>query len=338
MTETKRYRTGMWFAEEPDFYNQKFSGRGWDLIFLEGKHSNGGTFSDGVIHHNKEIVICAKHWKTAQQASNLIFSSLILEIGDTMGGIMGDQQPIVYSEQEIFPENIPRYLVDNIENYHMNTPGLPTACLIALKASRNKRFSYAISKYKLSCDIFSTASVDLDPFHSKNLRLSPFVEDHIRFAASINLAYSALEDLKLQIKANAKNPSKTNDGKWNPKVKEDIERRLQEAGVDLNELFLWTVRGTSRKIDKERPPTAVSKPYRNSKTVRDIEVNIIDALNDASWLRNRTSAHGTSHLTPSLSPYDDANVQHLARRLILESLGYWRYQFKRHKIKPKLEK
>jgi len=335
MSEPKRYKTGMWFAEEPEYYSRKFSGKGWSLIFLEGKHSGGGTNSNGLIHPNKEIVVCAKHWKTAQQASNLIYSSLILETGDTMGGILRDQQPIVYSEHESFPTNAPRYLIDSIENYHMNTPGLSVACLIALKASRNKRFSYAISKYKLSCDIFSTAAVDLDPFHSENLRLSPFIEDHIRFAASINLAYSAIEDLQLQIKANNNNPSKTKDGNWNPEVKEDIEHRLQKAGVDTNELFLWNVRGTSSKIGKVRPPTAISKPYKSSKTVRDVEVNIIDALNDASWLRNRTSAHGTSHLTQSLSPYDVANVQHLTRRLILESLGYWRYYFKRHKEKTR---
>lgn len=331
MSEIKHYKTGMWFAEEPNYYKRNFIGRGWSLVFLEGKHSNGGTYSDGVLHRTKEIVICAKHWRTAQQASNLIFSSLILETGDTMGGILRDQQPIVYSEQEGLPEETPKYLADSITNYHLDTPGLSIACLIALKASRNKRFSYAISKYKLSCDTFSTATVDLDPFHSKNLRLSPFVEDHIRFSTSINLAYSAIEDLKFQIKANKANPSKLQDGSWNPNVKEDIERRLQDAGVNINELLLWSVRGTQRRIEKERPPIAISKPYRGSNTVKDVEVNIIDALNDASWLRNSATTHGSSHLTPSLSPYDVANVQHLSRRLILESLGYWRFYFKKHK-------
>ncbi|MDZ7741661.1 MAG: hypothetical protein U5Q03_07905 [Bacteroidota bacterium] len=275
----------------------------------------------------KKIVICAKHWKTAQQASNLIFSSLILHMGDTMGGILSDQQPIVYSEQDKLPKDLPTHLAEFIRNYHINTPGLSTACLIAIKASQNKRLLYAISKYKLSCEVYSTASVDLDPFYSENLKLSSFVEDHVRFATSINLAYSAIEDLQLQIKAGANNPSKIN-GVWNSKVKEDLGSRLLNSGININEQFLWSVRGTLRKIDKVRPPISVSKPYRSSKTVRDVEVNIIDALNDASWLRSKVSAHGASHLTPSLSPYDVANVQHLTRRLILESLGYWKFMKK----------
>ena len=332
MTETKQYKTGLWFAEEPEYYDRKFNGRGWSIIFLEGKHSDGGTYSNGEIHKNKEIVICSRHWKTAQQTSNLIFSSLILDMGDTMGGVLSNQQPIVYSEREKLPEDLPIHLIEFIKNYHMNTPGLSTACLIAMKACQKEQFLYAISKYKLSCEIYSTASVDLNPFHSENLKLSPFFEDHVRFATSINLAYSAIEDLELQIKANKENPSKSN-GKWNPKVKNDIESRLLNSGIDINELFLWHVRGTSRKIDKKRPPISVSKPYRSSKNVRDVEVNIIDALNDASWLRNKVSAHGFSRLTPSLSPYDVANVQHLARRLILESLGFWKYKFKEMKRK-----
>ncbi len=332
MTETKQYKTGLWFAEEPEYYDRKFNGRGWSIKFIEGKHSNSGIYSNGEFYKSKEIVICAKHWKTAQQASNLIFSSLILDMGNTMGGILSDQQPIVYSEQEKLPKDLPTHLAEFIRNYHNNTPGLSTACLIAIKASRNKKFLYAISKYKLSCEIYSTASVDLDPFHSENLRLSSFIEDHVRFATSINLAYSAIEDLQLQIKAGANNPSKT-DGVWNPKVKDDLELRLLKSGIDINELFLWNVRGTLRKIDKVRPPISVSKPYSSSKTVRDVEVKIIDALNDASWLRSKVSAHGVSHLTPSLSPYDVANVQHLTRRLIIESLGYWRFMTKKMKFK-----
>ena len=230
----------MWFAEVPEFYNRKFNGKGWSLVFLEGKHSGGGTWHNGKIYPNKEIIICAKHWKTAQQVSNLIYSSLVLVMGDTMNGMLNDRQPIVHSEQEKLPSDLPRYIFEVINSNHLVVPDLSTACLIALKASQNKRFLYAISKYKISCEIYSTASVDLDPFHSENLKLSPFCEDHVRFAASINLAYSAIEDMKLQIKANSSNPSKI-DGKWNPKVKDDIETRLKDSQIDINELFLWCV-------------------------------------------------------------------------------------------------
>jgi len=323
MTGIKQYKTGLRFAEEPAYYNQKFNGRGWNIVFIESDQNSGGTLYKGEFLSDKEIVICARNWKTAQQASNLIYSSLILVLGDTMNGMMSNR-PIVYSDQEDMSAIMTKQLLEMSKKYYMSTPGLATACLIALKASHRKQICYAITKYNLSCEIYSTASVDLDPFHSENMKLSPFYEDHIRFASSINLSYSAIEDLKLHIKANTNNPSKLPDGDWNPKVKNDIEVRLKKSGIDLNELLLWNVRGTTRRIDKERPPIAVSKPYRSSLSVRDVEVSIIDALNDVSWIRNKASAHGVSHLTPSLSPYDVANVQHLARRLIMESLGFWK--------------
>ncbi len=328
MTEVKQFKTGMWFAEEPEYYNHRFNGRGWNIIFIEGKLSDGGINVDGVTHRNKEIAICAKNWKTAQQATNLIYSSLVLEMSDTLGGIISSFSPVAYSEEEDMIENLPSSISETIKNHYLCNPDLSMACLIALKASYNKHFCYAISKYNLCCEIYSTASVDLDPFHSKNMNLSPFYDDHVRFASSITLAYSAIEELNLHIKASDKNPSKLPNGEWNPKVKSNLECRLSKAGVDNEELFLWNLRGPSRKIDKKRPPKAISRPYWSGSSVRDVEVNIIDAINDASWLRSRVSAHGFSQLTPSLSPYDVANVQHLARRLILESLGFWRYRFK----------
>lgn len=323
----------MWFAEEPDYYNRRFNGRGWSILFLEGKHSDSGTNVNGEIYKNKEIVICAKHWKTAQQATNLIHSSLILELGDTMSGMLSTNHPVAFSEHDDTFSTFPERIVHNLREYHMSTPSLSRACLIAMKASQNKRSCYAISKYNLSCDIYSTAAIDLDPFHSENLKLSPFYEDHVLFATCITLAYSAIEELNLQIKADAKNPSKLSRGEWNPKVRSNLENRLIGSGIDIHELFLWSVRGTPRKIDKKRSPKVISRPYRTGMSVRDVEVRIIDAINDASWLRSKISAHGFGQLTPSLSPYDVANVQHLARRLILESLGFWKYWIQEAKLK-----
>ena len=320
----------MWFAEEPAYYNQNFNGKGWSIIFCKGKESSGGTYLNDQFLGNKEITICARHWNTAQQASNLIYASLILERGDTMNGNISTQ-PVVYSEQEDMPHKMPKRIFDLIKNNFLITPSLSDACLIAVKASKSKHVCYAISKYKLSCEIYSPATIDLDPFHSENMKLSPFIEDHVLFSTSITLSYSAIEDLKLNLKASPQNPSKLSNGEWNPIVKNDLEQRLIKAGIDINEPLLWAVRGTPRKIDKLRPPIAVSKPYKSSKTVRDVEVRLIDALNDARWLRSKVATHGSTHLTPSLSPYDVANVQHLTRRLILESLGYWKYMYKKNK-------
>lgn len=319
MTMVKQYKTGMWIVEDPKFYKQKFNGSGWSLIF----HKDDSEFPK--FQNGKEIIIQAKNWKTAQQATNLIYASLVLILGDTLGGIL-NKKPVAFSEEEDLFSGMPKRLIGSIKDTYLHTPDLSIACLVALKVSRNKRHCYALAKYCLSCEIYSTPAIELDPFHSENLKLSPFFEDHIRFAACIILAYSSIEDLDLQIKASNENPSRLNNGEWNPAVKADIEERLTAAGINLDEFFLWTVRGTSRRINKKRPLKSKSKPYKLSRTVRDSEVNIIDALNDASWLRSKIAAHGSGKLTPSLSPYDVANVQHLARRLIMETLGFWRFK------------
>ena len=60
----------------------------------------------------------------------------------------------------------------------------------------------------------------------------------------------------------------------------------------------------------------------------DIYVKLIDAIAYASWLRSSVSAHRISRLSKSLTVYDVANIQHLARRLLLETLGFWNYHHK----------
>ena len=57
--------------------------------------------------------------------------------------------------------------------------------------------------------------------------------------------------------------------------------------------------------------------------VRDCEILLIDAINYVSWLRSKIASHKVDRDIKLLSVYDVDNAQHLARRLILESLGFW---------------
>ena len=234
--------------------------------------------------------------------------------------IRAEIENVIYTLKEM-----PKEQLGVFRGYSLYTPEISLACKIAVKASYNRHYCYALTKYYLSCYLYSTPIVELDPHHSPNLRLSPFYDDHVRFAASIILAYSAIEELDLQIKAGEKKPSKLPTGEWNPEVKNDLERRLQQSRIDLSESFLWSQRGPSRRIDRRRAPRSRSKASWARGLVRDAQVDLIDAISDASWLRSKVSAHGFTDLASSLSPYDVANVQHVARRLLLESLGFWRY-------------
>ena len=150
---------------------------------------------------------------------------------------------------------------------------------------------------------------------------------HVFYANAIIQAYSVIEELSLEIRASNKKPSLV-DGIWNPDVKNNLEGRLTSAVIDLSEDLLWNLRETPTKIERKRKPPALKKAEWASYEVRDVYIKIIDAIAYASWLRSTISSHKLSKLAKSLTIYDAANVQHLARRLLPETLGFWRYHQK----------
>jgi hypothetical protein len=122
-----------------------------------------------------------------------------------------------------------------------------------------------------------------------------------------------------------KNPSKLN-GTWNPVVRADVETRLGSAGINLSEHCSWNVRGKRTNIEKKKPPVIAKAAPWSAWRVRDGDMDLVDALDLSSFLRSKISAHRTDkRLLRVPSVYDVANAQFLARRLFLESLGFWRY-------------
>jgi hypothetical protein len=201
---------------------------------------------------------------------------------------------------------------------------LPLACEIGAKASRRLALTYAVTRYAFSMSICSVHGVDLEPWTAPHLALSRLPREHVEFCHAIVAAYSVVEDLGLSLRASPQNPSRIGN-KWNPVVRSNLEGRLDRAGVDLSETLLWTVRGTKRKLEKQRPlPDGFKTPWAAS-VVRDTEIPVVDAIAYAEWLRSAVASHATKELTAVLSLYDVINVQHLARRLLLESLGFWRW-------------
>jgi hypothetical protein len=198
--------------------------------------------------------------------------------------------------------------------------------MIAAKSSHRRAYQYALFKHLLSHEIFSTNVMDLDPSHWwPGQFVFPSAEHHVHCAYAIVTAYAVLEELSLELRASSKNPSKIG-GKWNPQVRNELEIRLRKAGVDLSETVLWTMRDTPTRVERVRSPRTQSKAEWAGWKIRDSEMEIVDAIAYASWLRSKLSAHRLRELAESLSYYDVSNVQHLARRLLLERLGFWRYE------------
>jgi hypothetical protein len=158
--------------------------------------------------------------------------------------------------------------------------------------------------------------MDLYPEYFK---LSKNPADHLRIAYAIILFYSVLEELGLEIRASAKNPSKIN-GIWNPPVKSDLVQRLISSNIDVNKKLTWILRSTPTKIEKFKKPEVGNKSEWSSLFIRDSEIDICDAISYASWLRSKIASHKLDNSFTSLSIYDVANINFLASYLLLSIL------------------
>lgn len=309
----KRYQTGLVVCSgEPEQPKFPINGAGWKATLSSKTHPR--------IRHGREVIIYANSWPTAQKALDLMCASLYLFGGDP---------PVFGSRTQLMAHNKNEPQMDIFDGLESSFPSfttswIPIACAIAAKASRHWKWVYGITKYNFSINLYSQCGVDLEPFSSPHLGVSLFPSDHITFCSAILSAYSVIEELGLEVRASMKNPSRIG-GQWNPPVKENLEERLRNAKINLDEPVLWTVRGPMRKLERRRGVPYLRKCSWARGPVRDCELDIVDAIAYSDWLRDCVAAHNVKDITTVLTGYDVINVQHVARRLMLESLGFWRW-------------
>jgi hypothetical protein len=310
----KRFHTGLRaFHGEREQPAPPYNGAGWRATLSRSQ--------DHPVHRGREVIVYASSWPSAQRALNLISACIYLFDGSP---------PVFDSETHLIAHNDfePQFDDPDLRQVYvgggLSRANIPIACALAAKASRRKKCEYGVTKYNFSINLHSQHSVDLEPFSSSHLGVSSFPDDHVTFCHAILSAYSVLEDIGLELRASRDRPSRIN-GEWNPVVRSDLEARLQEAGINTDEPLLWTVRGTKRKLERRRGVPILRKAPWSRATVRDCNLDIVDAIAYADWLRDCVAAHNVKDLTRVLTPYDVVNVQHLARRLLLESLGFWRW-------------
>jgi hypothetical protein len=139
--------------------------------------------------------------------------------------------------------------------------------------------------------------------------------DWIWFSQSIFAAYGVVEELRLTPQASSTKPSLLPDGRWNPEVRTHLEGRLAKIGI------------RPRRLEKkaQRRITSAKPGQWTRGNVRDAGILYIDAINTASYLRSNVTAHVGE--VSGLTAIDVANVQQLARLLLLHAVGF---QFWRH--------
>jgi hypothetical protein len=288
-------------------------------LFEERGHAATGNYmSDDVpVFFDMEIMIRAQRPAQAQQAMNLLVSSIAVLEGS-----------ITFCPEPFSIEPWEDGTTSHTKSF-MSKTGLLEACELANRASRARASSYAVHKLALSYKSSSPHMMDLHPGESPRrfgVQTDPIY--HVYLASAVTLAYSAIEELGLEVRASPKNPSKMPDGTWNPVVRADLENRLQKSGIDTSDTHIWTLRGPKTRIEKMRPPPSAGKPSWSRGHVRDVNIRLIDALALASWLRSWTTAHRFNKNARSLTVYDAHNVQSLARRLIMEKFGFWQARTK----------
>jgi hypothetical protein len=338
MARLRRYRTGLFTGDYFRFPAPPYNGKGWQVLFApvskDAKNSpkGGAVTSDSRgrtrIHRYKEVVVLASSLIAGQRASAMIHAALGLL--DAVPGPFGISFRDFYYQPLAFPAD--RHGSEGLEEEELNRArsraysghNIPLACMVAAKTSFRRGHTYALFKLMLSYDLHCVHTMDLEPRYSLYLPKSPFADDHVRLAQSIVLAYGVLEELGLEIRASTSKPS-MRGGKWNPAVKTELEERLRRSRINLSETVLWLRRGPPTRLEGRRPPRVISKAPWAYRNVRDVEVAVIDAIADVSWLRSKVAAHKLGDLAAVLRAYDVSNAQNLARRLLLERLGFWRY-------------
>ncbi len=292
---------------------------------------------------SKQIIIRAISEEKAQEIADLIGAcGAIIEASDLFG---------TAESLRIFPIDKGFELtLDNYPQYGFGASGDiddQLAVIMAKRASLSNKYVFAIYRLYDSMFLYSIDPIDLSPSHSENFKKPTYKDPinpkwSIRIANAIVLAYAAIEELNLQSLPKGKGPNgiwarDKQTGHWDAYSEKDLENRLRKSRIDVSDSFLWTYRGKRTLVERMIPRIPDKVPSyirdRNTKEIRDREISIGDALENARDIRNKISAHRLSGSSrkpllrtvsrgaKALSAYDATNIQHLARRLILESLG-----------------
>ncbi len=321
------FHTGLHAIDYSDYPAFPHRGAGWliDLLPPDSEKYPNAMVRGDEFYPARELAVFAKDEGQAQKAADLIHSSrLLLDGSNVMSHLWPGEHPAVWPMNRVEKEDAEGAF--GTRKTEITTVHLPLASLVATKASRRMEDVYALAKLRVSLEISSVPAMHLDPTRNDNFPKSPLPEDHVRLAHALIAAWSCVEELGLEVRASTQKPSKLPDGSWNPPVRADLEGRLRRAGVDLAESFPWNLRGPRTRIEKKRPPQIFTKAEWARWNVRDGEMQIIDAINYASFMRSSIAAHKSDQrMIRVLSIYDVANVQFLARRLILEKMGFWRF-------------
>ena len=332
---TKKYYSGYMDLDCKNDYSKKhYKGKFFSMYFgTPRKGKSNVTYGIQDIKGNsiekecREAIIETNSVDNAIKAVELISEALTLLKAELYEANIASILPFSAEDKKLIAQEL-MLEEEMVGSQTYPITQLPLACQIACKASFKRAYHNALLKYQLGNYICPIDNIDIDPFHSPYYKISHFLFDRARFAYAIIAFYSVIEELGFEIKASSENPSFIK-GEWNPKIRKDLEDRLTKAGLNPNEVIVWNLRSTPTQIERYLRKKGKLRPIKKTSwakgNVRDSEIELVYAISIVSYLRSSISAHKfVDKPIQSLSIYDVSNVNYLARRLLMERLGFWK--------------
>jgi hypothetical protein len=347
----RRYRTRLFSHNDRWLPRQPYRGRGWHFAlhyltyrglrsdFLVAAHSEAirqlypamqwdwsenTQAIDFSAVSSPEIVLFAQDRSQAEKAVRLLEAAYVALV-DNLPDPLTPLFRAIPDDQQEFQDFMEAHHFDPNASYGgCCTSGFCLSAWIAARASHNRHLVYALMKYLLSKRTCFVDLLAMHPAERADLRAENDPVTHVVFAHAIVQAYSVIEELGFEVRASQTKPSVI-DGGWNPEVRKDLTVRLVKGRIDLANRQTWMIHGPSRVIDRSQPHLTGPKAPWARGAARDIQLAVEDAIARASYLRSRVSSHRLSRRSASLTALDVANVQLLARRLLLEHMGAFKH-------------
>lgn len=252
-------------------------------------------------------------------AANIILEGFpVFKNPPTSGFELSDNE----ADREITFENV--FQSDGFFQLFTYRHTLPVAVAVAAAAWENNRLVYAIHKLAKS---YETECVTPWSMHPRNGQVfekhTENFASHVGTSVAINLAYSAMEELDLGVKASRENPRNIKGTPhWEPEFLKQFKERLHKARINPERTIDWVTRGDQSEVPVYEMLNQLSE-YSDGAEVRDRQILLPDAINFSEYLRNKMTAHAFSSETNRLGPYEVYNVQQVARFLILSKCNLW---------------
>lgn len=309
------YQIGISLREDPsERYWEMYNGSSsLDRIKLIGDNltERKRLYDQGFIPCN-ELIIKSSSENKAQNYLSLIYAGMLLSIPDkyTTPAPYG-----IYNINEIDAQFISYKRYKDV--------------LFALNVSNKvwgiDKYTFAIEKWKLSLEIHSFTPHSANPKYGEIFKNENINSEHVKKAYAINLCFSAIEELGLEIRSSS-NKKRFINNSWNPEVLDDIQNRLKSSGISKKDEIEWIRRGKRTQIDQVlNPQFGTKSKWSVYPEVGDKTFKVYEAIHYASLLRNFYTAHKFDILTQYINDYDVHNIQSLTRYLILKTLGLWKF-------------